>query len=370
MVVQNSMLDGRVKKLAELCVNYCVHVKPKEKVVIRGSVAAAPVIIEIFGECLRRDAYPWLLPSLDADFMYFKNAKNHQLKFVSPFDRFIYENMDVNIAIACDPNPKRLTNVDPSKIRTQRAARRELNDIFYRRVGEGKAKWTLLPFPVTDQAQEAAMSLEEYEDFVYASCMVDTKDPIDEWKKKRHEQEKTCDRLNQANKMRIVGENTDLSFRIKGRKWINGGGEKNMPDGEVFTAPVENSVNGKIRFTYPGIYAGREVEDIMLTFKNGKVTDASAAKGQALLKELLKIEGANRLGEVAIGTNYGIRKFTKNMLFDEKMGGTVHIALGNSYSESGGLNKSAIHWDILKDMHKNAEIYVDNELFYKNAKFQ
>jgi aminopeptidase len=150
---------------------------------------------------------------------------------------------------------------------------------------------------------------------------------------------------------------------------MNCSGDKNMPDGEVFTGPVENSVNGRIRFTYPGIYMGREVEDISLVFKKGKVTRASAAKGENLLKELIKIKGADRLGEAAIGTNYGITRFTKNMLFDEKMGGTIHMALGNAYPETGALNKSAIHWDILKDMKKNAEIYADNELFYKNGKF-
>jgi aminopeptidase len=213
------------------------------------------------------------------------------------------------------------------------------------------------------------MSLTEYEDFVYASCLINKKDPIAEWKKIRKEQERICNFLNKASKIRIVGEDTDLTFDAKGRKWMNCSGDKNMPDGEVFTGPVENSVNGRIRFTYPGIYMGREVEDISLVFKKGKVTRASAAKGENLLKELIKIKGADRLGEAAIGTNYGITRFTKNMLFDEKMGGTIHMALGNAYPETGALNKSAIHWDILKDMKKNAEIYADNELFYKNGKF-
>jgi aminopeptidase len=213
------------------------------------------------------------------------------------------------------------------------------------------------------------MSLPEYEDFVYGSCLVDKKDPVAEWKKIHKEQERICSKLDKSNKIRIVGEDTDLTFRTKERKWINCSGEHNMPDGEVFTTPIEDSANGTVRFTYPGIYTGKEVEDITLTFKNGKVTKASAAKGADLLKELLKIEGANRLGEAAIGTNHGITRFTKNMLFDEKMAGTIHMALGNSYPETGGKNRSAIHWDILKDMKKNAEIYADNEIFYKNGKF-
>jgi len=166
-----------------------------------------------------------------------------------------------------------------------------------------------------------------------------------------------------------VGEDTDLTLSVEGRKWINSDGKRNMPSGEVFTAPVENSANGTIRFTYPGIYAGKEIEDTTLTFEAGRVISASAAKGSGLLEEIIKIEGADRLGEVAVGTNYGINRFTKNMLFDEKMGGTIHMALGNSYPESGGLNKSAIHWDILKDMKKGGEIYADRRLVYKNGEF-
>jgi aminopeptidase len=199
--------------------------------------------------------------------------------------------------------------------------------------------------------------------------LVDKKDPISEWKKIRKEQEKVCNFLNKTNKIHIVGPDTDLTFSVKDRKWLNCSGDKNMPDGEVFTGPIENSANGKIRFTFPGIYMGREVEDITLTFKNGKVVKASAAKGEELLKEILKIKGADRIGEAAIGTNYGITRFTKNMLFDEKMGGTIHIALGKSYAESGGKNSSPIHWDILKDMKRGGEIYADKELFHKNGKF-
>lgn len=363
------MTDKRTEKLAELCVQYSVAIKPKETVLIRGSFEAAPLMIELYKQCLLCDAYPWLQPSIHAEYAFYKHAKDHQLRFVSPLDKFIYENMDVNINVSCDPNPKNLTSIPPAKIKTTRSSRRELMDIFYKRVGEGKLRWTLLPFPVTGEAQEAAMSLPEYEDFVYGSCLVDKKDPVAEWKKIHKEQERICSKLDKSNKIRIVGEDTDLTFRTKERKWINCSGEHNMPDGEVFTTPIEDSANGTVRFTYPGIYTGKEVEDITLTFKNGKVTKASAAKGADLLKELLKIEGANRLGEAAIGTNHGITRFTKNMLFDEKMAGTIHMALGNSYPETGGKNRSAIHWDILKDMKKNAEIYADNEIFYKNGKF-
>jgi aminopeptidase len=364
------MVDKRVEKLAKLCINYSVEIKPKEKVLISGSELAFPLINELYKECLLNDAYPMAIPIPDVQYTFFKHAKEHQLKFVSPFDRLIAEDIDVRISIFCEPNPKKLTNIDPTKIRIRSASRRELVEIMSKREAEGKYRWTGIAYPIDAQAQEAAMALPEYEDFVYNSCLVNKADPIAEWKKVNKKQEKICNFLNQASQIHIIGEDTDLTFNVKGRKWINCSGQKNMPDGEVFTAPIENSANGTIRFTFPGIFSGREIEDIKLTFKAGKVVKASAAKGDELLQQLLKIEGANRLGETAIGTNYGITKFTKSMLFDEKIGGTIHMALGhNPIPETGGLNKSALHWDILKDMKKHGEIYADNKLFYKNGKF-
>ena len=363
------MVDLRIEKLARLCVHYSVDMKPKEKVVIRGSRLAFPLIREIYKECLLSDAYPLIMAEFDVEYAFYRYAKEHQLKYVSPFIKFLLENMDVSIGVWCHPNPKGLTNIDPSRIKMHRASRRELSEIFMKRSAEGKLKWVGLPYPINAQAQEAAMSLAEYEDFVYRSCLVDKKDPIAEWKKIHEKQEKICEFLNRVSEIHIVGEDTDLTLNVKDRKWINSDGKRNMPSGEVFTAPIENSANGTIRFTFPGIYSGREVEDIKLTFKDGKVVRASAAKGDELLQQVLQIDGADRIGEAAIGTNHGITKFTKNMLFDEKMGGTIHLALGASYPETGGLNKSAIHWDILKDMKKDGEIYADGSLFFKKGEF-
>ena len=363
------MVDSRVEKLAKLCVHYSVAVKPKEKVVIQGSELALPLINGIFRECLLSDAYPYVKPELDVAYTFYKHAKEHQLRFVSPFEKFMDENMDVQIRIECQPNPKRLTSIDPSKIQLRRASGRESSEILTKRGLEGKFRSVILPYPINAQAQEAAVSLEEYEDFVYQSCLVDKEDPVAEWKKIHEQQERVCRFLNQIDEMHVLGEDTDLTFSVKGRKWINCSGKENMPDGEVFTSPIEDSANGVVRFTLPGIFSGREVEDIKLTFKDGKVVEASASKGNEFLQSILRIEGADRIGEAAIGTNYGITKFTKNMLFDEKIGGTIHIALGTSFPESGGLNESAIHWDILKDMKKDGEIYADGKLFYKNGKF-
>ena len=363
------MVDERIQKLAQLCVHYSVALEPKERVLIRGSDLAFPLINEIYKECLLRDAYPSILPILDVEYTFFRYAKTHQLKFVSALDKFRIENMDAIITAWCHPNPKGLSTIKPARIKTHRAARKELAEMFNARTAEGKLKWTLLPFPINAQAQEANMALDEYEDFVCRSCFVDKADPIREWRNLSQRQQRICDFLSQISEIQLIGEDTDLSFRVDGRTWINSDGKRNMPSGEVFTAPLEKSVNGTIRFTFPGIYAGREVEDITLTVTDGKVVNASATKGNDLLQQILKIDGANRFGEAAIGTNYGITQFTKNMLFDEKMGGTIHLALGCSYPETGGLNKSAIHWDILKDMRREAQIYGDGKLFYRNGKF-
>jgi aminopeptidase len=363
------MVDHRIENLAKLCVHYSVDVKPKEKVLIQGTEHAFPLINELYKECLLTGAYPTVFPTLDLQYTFYKYAQEDQLKFVSPLDRFILENIDVRIVLFCDPNPKGLSGIDPSRIRIHSSSRRELSDIFYKRVEEGKLRWIGLPYPISAQAQEAGMSLEEYEGFVYGSCFVDRDDAVAEWKKIGRQQQKICDFLNQASEIHVLGEDTDLTFSTEDRKWMNCSGQENMPDGEVFTGPVENSVNGRVRFTFPGIYSGREIEDIRLTFKGGRVVRASANKGDKLLRQLLKVEGADRVGEAAVGTNQGITRFTKNMLFDEKMSSTMHMALGNSYPESGGKNKSAIHWDILKDMKKDGEMYADGMLFYKKGKF-
>jgi aminopeptidase len=365
------MVDTRVEKLAKLCVKYSVAIKPKEKVLIRGSDLAYPLINEVYKECLLRDAYPLLLPRLDVDYTLYKFAKNHQLRssFARSVYKSIYRKIDAEITVLCNPNPKSLTGVDPAKVAFRHGAWKDFMDLWTKRQASGELRWTLLPYPINADAQEASMALHEYEDFVYRSCLVDRENPVREWKRIHANQEEICKCLSKVDEIRITGEDTDLTFSVKGRKWMNCDGKLNMPDGEVFTGPVENSANGTIRFSYPGIYAGREVEDVSLAFKDGKVIEAKAAKGNELLQEILKIEGATRIGEAAIGTNYGITRFTKNMLFDEKMGGTIHMALGDSYPQCGGLNKSAVHWDILKDMKKSGEIHADGKLIYTKGKF-
>jgi aminopeptidase len=214
------------------------------------------------------------------------------------------------------------------------------------------------------------MSLTEYEDFVYGAGHLDDEDPVVFWKELSSKQEKICRFLNTIQVIQVKAKDTDLTLHVNGRKWINCDGKKNFPDGEVFTSPIEGSVEGKILFSFPACYGGREVENVRLEFKEGKVTKSEAAKNQAFLKEMIAMDkGASFVGEFAIGTNDNITKFTKNILFDEKIGGTIHLALGASIPEAGGVNESALHWDMVCDLREGGELYGDGELIYKDGKF-
>lgn len=364
------------EKLAVLATDYCVPVSEGKKVGIVGHVADAPLIQQLYKHVLLRGGHPTLFlrpkdfPGLEELLFTFGNEK--QLTFASPFTKFFYSEIDMVIQIFSDTNTKRLTNVPPSKLKQHAASQREIVEIRSRRLLK-PGGLTIIPYPAEALAQEAEMSLFEYEEFVEKACFLDKKDPVKEWKDLSRMQEKAVKRLDRAKNMRFVGEDTDLRLSVEGRRWFNCDGHVNMPDGEVFTSPVENSAEGQIRFTYPAIYheMSREVDNITLTFKKGKVVKAKAEKGEDFLKEIIKTDaGASRIGEIAVGTNVGIDRFTKNMLFDEKMGHCIHLALGLAplAQVTGGKNQSSIHWDLLKDM-RTGKIYADDELIYQKGKF-
>jgi aminopeptidase len=292
---------------------------------------------------------------------------------VSPFTRFFYSEIDAVIQIFAETNTKRLSNVPPNRLKQNAASQREIIDIRTKRLLK-PGGLALIPYPTEALAQEAEMSLFEYQDFVAKACFLHKKDPVKEWKELSTTQENVVKRLNKAKNMRFVGEDTDLRLNVEGRKWFNCDGHVNMPDGEIFTSPIEDSAQGHIRFSYPAIYHEmcREVDDIILTFKNGEAVEVKAEKGEDFLKEIIRTDsGARRIGEIAVGTNTEIDKFTKNMLFDEKMGHCMHLALGLAPipEETGGRNQSSIHWDLLKDM-RTGEIYADDELVYEKGKFR
>jgi aminopeptidase len=365
------MADICIERMAKTLIEYSTEVKKGDKVMIRSNTLAVPLVEEVYKEILIQGGHPELyLGTANVPDIFFRYAQNHQLEYTPPFLKYYIENVDVVITIDAEYNPKNLTNVNPEKIATVQKARKVISETFMRRDGEGTLRWCLTVYPTHAMAQEASMSLMEYEDFVYQACFVKNSDPVAQWKKLSQTQEKIVTYLKDKSLLRIEGEDTDLTASIEGRTWINSDAHRNFPSGELFTGPVEDSVEGTIRFTYPGIYMGREIEDISLTFEKGMVVKASAKKGDDFLQEMLNIdEGARKVGEIGIGTNYGITKFTKNILFDEKIGGTIHLALGFSIPVTKGKNISAIHWDILKDMKSGGRLYADGELFYEDGKF-
>ncbi|MBD3170198.1 MAG: aminopeptidase [candidate division Zixibacteria bacterium] len=365
------MLDPRLAKFADVLVNYCCKVKKDELTLINCSDLSTPLAMEVFRSALKKGAHPYIkMGTSGAQEIFLKEAKPYQLQFVSPVAKMEMETIDNLIAMRGPHNTMELSNTDPKKAAMQRAASRPIQEIFMKRSAEGKLKWVGTQYPTHAAAQDAGMSLSEYEDFVFEACLLHKKDPVAEWKKISREQAKTVRWLNRKKEIRIIAKDTDITFNVKGRKWINCDGSNNFPDGEVFTGPVENSANGHIRYTFPAVYSGRMVENIYLEFENGKVVKSKAEKGEKFLKEMLKMDdGSSYVGELAIGTNYGIKKFTKNILFDEKIGGTCHIAVGAAYPETGSKNVSALHWDMICDLRQQGEIHADGKVFYKNGKF-
>lgn len=365
------MKDMRVAKLADILVNYSVAVQPGDWVIIQGDIITAPMIEEIYQHVLLAGGHPNILfGDTRISEIFYKTANEDQLTWISPYTRLAYEEADVLISLMGTENTRNLSSVDPKKMGIAQGSRGELFVNFMKRSAAGEVRWTGSIFPNNAHAQEADMSLEDYETFVYKATFADLKDPVGEWQKLFKKQQVVVDWLKGRKILTAKGPNVDLTMSIEGRLFVNSDGKQNMPDGEIFTGPVEDSVNGWIEFTYPAIYMGREIEDVRLEFEDGKVVKAQAAKNEQTLLDQLEVdEGARYVGEFAIGTNEGIQKFTKNMLFDEKMGGTIHLALGASIPETLGENESAIHWDMLCDMQEDSEIRVDGDLLYKNGKF-
>lgn len=364
-------MDIRLNRLAKILVNYSAAVKPGEYVVVEAEDSALPFIREVAKEVILAGGFVETHvkdPQLNE--FYIKHADEKQMAFVNPISKLISDFADVVLTAWGTNNTRTMTNVDPQRIKSRVKATSEIQMKFMQRMGSGALRWCGTQFPTHADAQEAGMSLSEYEDFVYGAGLLDFENPVAEWNRISSEQEKWVQYLDGKSELHIVSKGTDIRVGISGRKWINCDGHVNFPDGEIFTSPVDDAINGIITFSFPGIYMGREIEGICLDVKNGIVVNATAEKGEELLNALLKTdEGASRFGEVAIGTNYEIKQLTRNMLFDEKMGGTVHMAIGAAMPDAGGVNVSAIHWDMLCDMRTGGTITADGELFYKDGKF-
>lgn len=365
------MVDPRLTKLADVLVNYSVKVQPGEWTMINAEVVAVPLAREVYRKVLQAGGHPlMLLNDEQMQGILYEEASDEQLAYLSPMEPLLYEKADVLIALNATHNTRAMSKIDPARTAIRQAARRGIMKTYMERSAKGELKWTLTQYPTQASAQEAEMSLSEYEDFVFGATMVNHEDPVAEWRKMSERQQRMCDWLVGKKHITVKSANCDLSLSIEDRPFINCDGDKNMPDGEIFTGPVEDSVNGWVRYTFPAIYGGRSVENVELRFEDGKVVDAKATKNEEfLLSQLNMDEGARYLGEFAIGTNFGIKNFTGNILFDEKIGGTIHMAVGAGYPETGSKNESSIHWDMICDMREGGEIHVDGELFYKDGDF-
>jgi aminopeptidase len=358
------------KKYAELLVHYSLDLKKGQKLLISSTYLAEPLVKEVYREALLVGAHPETMIGLNGlNRVLFNYGDPLQLGHVSPLYRYAVEHYDAFLTIRAPFNLKELEGIEAEKKRMANEAQAAVKALFMKRASTGKLTWTLCEFPTEAQAQESGMSREEYERFVFSACYLDGDDPERQWNGLRERQQHLVDYLNERRKMRFVARDTDITFSTRKRRWINSDGHHNMPSGEVFTSPVETSVEGVVRFSYPGIFMGEEIENVSLEVHHGEVTGWDADKGRKLLDSILLIPGMKRFGEAAIGTNRGITRFTKNMLFDEKMGGTAHMALGASYGETGGKNKSAVHWDLLLDLKEQGEIYADGELIYAKGSF-
>ena len=365
------MRDARLDRLADVLVRYSTEVKKGDLVRISGDVLGLPLMEAIYEKVLAAGGNPFVQMSSDAmEEAFYRYASEEQLAFLSPVAKYVAETVDVSIGLWAEENTKSMSNVDPKKQSMASQARKPISKRFLERAAKKELRWTGTQYPTAASAQDAEMSLREYEDFVFRAGLLHMADPIAEWRKISERQQRLADYLNKAKEVRVIGKDTDLRLGVEGRIWINCDGHENFPDGEVFTGPIEDATEGTIRYSFPAVHHGRECHDIVLKFKNGKVVEARASKGEDFLLEMIDQDAGGRtLGEFAIGTNFGITKFTKNTLFDEKIGGTCHAALGAAYPETGGKNDSGLHWDMVCDLRQpGCRIEVDGRVILEAGK--
>ncbi len=367
-------MDIYTKKVAQVIINYSTDVQAGDRVLIRAtSPAAEPLVQALYQETLRAGGQPFTYVQLrDGDSLAMEATDNVDLlSAVNPMLKLMYETCEVVIRIEASENVRALSGYPQDLQKARAQSWSALIQIQMEREGKGSLRRCTTLFPTQAYAQAAGMSLSQYETFVYEACKVHLDDPVAAWQEIEAKQQKLIDYLTGKKRLQIRGTNIDLEMSIEGRRFLNASGHANFPDGEIFTGPVEDSVNGWVKFTYPAYYGGNEVLGVQLTFENGLVTRASAERNEAFLLSALDTDpGARRLGEFAIGTNEDIQRFTGAILFDEKIGGTVHMALGQGYPASGSVNTSALHWDMICDMRDGGEILVDGTLFYKAGQFQ
>lgn len=362
-----------LEKMADVIINYSTAVQPGERVLLRGtSPAAEPLIQALYQAALRAGGQAFTYIHLrDEDSLAIEATDQLDLlAAVNPMLKLMYESCLVIVRVEASENPRALSDYPPERQKARLQALAGVMSIQMEREGQGTLRRCTTQFPTQGYAQAAGMSLRQYQRFVFEACKLHLADPVAAWREVEQRQQRLIDYLAGKKRLQARGPHIDLEMSIEGRPFLNANGKINFPDGEIFTGPVEDSVNGWVKFTYPAYYHDNEVMGARLTFENGLVTQATADKNEAFLQNTLDTDsGARRLGEFAIGTNDDIQRFTGSILFDEKIGGTVHMAVGQGYPQSGSSNTSAVHWDMICDMRNGSEIWVDGDLFYRNGEF-
>ena len=367
------MTPDQLSAYANLLVNYCVELQPGERLFVSTTTLAAPLIAALRVASLKAGGHLEYHLDVDGQAAAMRDyASPEQAGYVGALYREAMTEFEAYIFIRA---PFNLRQEPPAEALRQarRDAVRPYRDIYFERTAKrgepGGMKRSMCVFPCPALAEEAGMTLGEYTQFVMKATKVLSDDPKAAWLGVRKRQQKVVDHLNSCTSFRYVNDRTDITFTTKGRKWINSDGQTNMPSGEVYTSPEEDSVNGFIHFDYPAINSGKVVRGVTLTVKDGHIESWEAEEGRDVLEDTFKIDGTRRFGEAAIGTNYTIDRFSKNILFDEKIGGTVHMAIGQSYAQCGGKNQSSVHWDMIADMKSGGRIFADERLIYKDGSF-
>lgn len=364
------MTDTILQRYAHLLVHYCLELKAGERLYIRTTTLAEDLVREVYRAALRAGAHVEVdMAFREQDRIFLTEANDEQLAYISPLYRQAMEAFDAYLFIRAPFNLREGQHIPAGRSKKRSEATADLSNTYFRRTADRSLKRNLCQFPTQAAAQEAGLSLEEYEHFVYESCRLYDDDPMAAWLQVRQSQQRIVDYLNACQTVRYRSDAFDISFSTQGRTWINSDGQTNMPSGEVYTSPVEDSVNGMVYFDYPAIYQGEEVQGVRLWVKDGYIEKWEARMGQQVLDRVFQQPGTRRFGEAAIGTNYGIKRFTKNILFDEKIGGTIHMAIGQSYLQTGGKNESTVHWDMIADMTKSGEIFANGVKIYEKGQF-
>ena len=365
------MRDPRVEGLARVLAHYSLELQPGQVCVIQGGVAAEPLVQAIYEQALEAGAHPIVDLAMEgAQAAFYARANDSQLEWISPPERWAIEHADARIRVLSDTNTRELSTVEPERQTRRQKARHPLMQRMMERSAKEELRWNVTLFPTNAYASAASMSLAAYEDFYYRACLTDQPDPVAAWRQAAEETNRLAEWIQGREEVKIEGPGTNLTLNVADRYFKPADGKYNMPDGEFFTGPHEDSAEGEITFHLPATYSGREVAGVRFRFEGGRVVDASAERGEDFLIEVLDTdEGARRLGELGIGTNFGISAGTGEILLDEKIGGTVHLAVGASYPETGGVNESAVHWDMICDLRQGGSITVDGEVLQRDGSF-